>query len=346
MVSLMLADYPNPDGWQLEQGDVFASPRLNMQLARANVVLCNPPFEDFPFQDRDLYQHLRSVNRAVEILNRVLDSPPALLGFVLPHGFRDGRSFRNIRRRLVEQYGTIEITELPDRAFAHSDVQPILLLAHGLNQGQLELKCGTVQRADLSRFLNTGEPTTSSTVRVPTKEAAAMPSLWDFPLDAAWTFLRSYPTLETVAKPGRGIEYKVPLRANWSQLISSEPREGFALGIVNVEDDYEPFYALPRRYLNMSPELMRNPAYRRPWGKPKVIVNKARQSRGPWRLSAVADRHGLVVYQNFIGIRSSGDWPIEVIAAVLNGYVANAFIDSEKSATTACKLSKQYPSRA
>jgi hypothetical protein len=41
----------------------------------------------------------------------------------------------------------------------------------------------------------------------------------------------------------------------------------------------------------------------------------------------VPDRRGLVLYQNFICIWPTGEWPIEVVSAVLNGYVANAFVD-------------------
>lgn len=326
-LSLMLADYPNPDGWQLEQADVFAEKDIERKLARARVVLCNPPFEDFAVHDRARYHGLRSTNQAAEILARVLDHPPDLLGFVLPRVFRDGQAFRELRTRLVEKYGAIEITELPDRTFAHSDVETVLLLAHGRNHGHLELRCATVQHRDLPRFLTTGEPTRSSRAHIPTGEAVAMPALWRFPLEGVWDALSTYPTLGSVAEIHRGIEYRIPLKANWGKLVSEAPRKGFAQGLVNVDDDFEPFRAHPRHYLNMAPRVMLYQAYRLPWDKPKVIANANRQTRGPWPLAAVPDREGLVLYQNFHGIWPTGEWPIEAIAAVLNGHVANAFID-------------------
>lgn len=342
-LSLMLADYPNPDGWQLEHGDVFAARTLPQKLANARAVLCNPPFEDFSLADRHQYGELRSVNQAADVLDRVLDTPPALLGFVLPRSFRDGQSFREVRKRLVARYGTVEIIELPDRTFAHSKIQALLLLAQGPNQGHVDLTCAIVERQDLRQFLTIGEPTWSSVTRIPTSEAVAMPVLWRFPLEEVWSILRDYPTLDSVAEVHRGIEYRMPLKTHRDELILDNPREGFALGLVNVEDDYGPFSARPRQYLNMSPDVMLYDAYRLPWGRPKVIVNKTRQSVRAWRLSAIADHQGLVVYQNFAGIWPTGDWPIEVISAVLNGYVANAFIDIREERDNRLQTIKSVP---
>ena len=44
---LMLADFPFPNGWNLQSADVFASRPFENAVARADVVLCNPPFESF-----------------------------------------------------------------------------------------------------------------------------------------------------------------------------------------------------------------------------------------------------------------------------------------------------------
>jgi len=55
-LSLMLADYPNPNGWQIIPEDVFASDILDKQLETSQIVLCNPPFEDFTPQEREHYR--------------------------------------------------------------------------------------------------------------------------------------------------------------------------------------------------------------------------------------------------------------------------------------------------
>lgn len=130
-LSLMLADYPNPDGWRLLEGDAFSSPLLVTELSRARVVLCNPPFEDFTPDERAQYAGLRSVNKAAEILRRTLETPPDLLGFVLPRPFIDGQYYREARRSLRDTYASIELITLPDSAFQHSRMETVLLIAHG-----------------------------------------------------------------------------------------------------------------------------------------------------------------------------------------------------------------------
>jgi hypothetical protein len=72
-------------------------------------------------------------------------------------------------------------------------------------------------------------------------------------------------------------------------------------------------------------------AYKLPWDKPKVIANAARKSVDRWLINGVVDEQGLVCYQRFHGIWPKGDLPIEVIAALLNGPVANAFLSTHRT---------------
>ena len=64
---------------------------------------------------------------------------------------------------------------------------------------------------------------------------------------------------------------------------------------------------------------------------PKVILNAARISRGPWRLAAFVDRDQNVCSQRFHGL-----WPTtkevtcECLAAILNGPIANIFATSQE----------------
>ena len=88
-LSLMLADYPNPDGWRLHREDAFLSDHFDNELKDANVVLCNPPFELFDPDQRARYKDLQSVWKPAEILHRVLSNPPDLIGFRATQGFHD-----------------------------------------------------------------------------------------------------------------------------------------------------------------------------------------------------------------------------------------------------------------
>jgi len=212
------------------------------------------------------------------------------------------------------------MTELPDGMFAYSDVETLLLLAHGPNRGMVEVRRAAVHRQDLQRFFTTGQPTWSSTEVVPSAEAAHAGSLWRPPLQPVWQALGSYPQLGAVAEVHRGLEYVIPLRERRKELESDQPREGFLRGLMNVQKDYEPFRTAAATYLNTSTELIRRGAdLATKWEKPKVIVNRHRKSRAAWPLVAALDRQGLILYHNFYGIWPTGEWTIEALAAVLEG---------------------------
>jgi type I restriction-modification system DNA methylase subunit len=51
-LSLILADYPNENGWAVSQVDLFKTYALLERARGAKVVLCNPPFEAFTPDER------------------------------------------------------------------------------------------------------------------------------------------------------------------------------------------------------------------------------------------------------------------------------------------------------
>jgi hypothetical protein len=62
----------------------------------------------------------------------------------------------------------------------------------------------------------------------------------------------------------------------------------------------------------------------------KIIINSARSPVSPWRMYAAIDREGIYPSRNFHCImpKTKDAPPLEVLAAILNSHVANAFIDS------------------
>lgn len=325
-LSLMLADYPHPAGWDLRQADVLRATVFSELLAKSSVVLCNPPFGKLSDDERSAEGVDAAYDRAAEVLKRVLADPPDLLGFVLPRVFRNGKAFRSTRQLMAQNYQTIEVTELPDRLFSHSEVESVLVLAHGQpSEGVTNLQARTVRRESLASFLTTRET-------VPVRHAQLTPAqaeerLWIHELDHIWSALRGHAQLGSIAVPHRGIEWKIGLNEHHDQLISGQPRPGFRLGVQKVTADYEPFFVAPRRcYLNTDPEVVRRQAHRLPWHLPKVLVNRHRRTRRAWTLTAVPDYSGLVAYENFHGVWPTGSIPVEVVAAILNGHVANAFM--------------------
>ena len=51
----------------------------------------------------------------------------------------------------------------------------------------------------------------------------------------------------------------------------------------------------------------------------------------PWTIAATIDDSGLVCMQNFHGVWSLGKYPLEVMAALLNGPIANAFLNTHNT---------------
>ncbi len=329
-LSLMLADYPNPDGWSLHGADALESSVFDDELAKSNIVLCNPPFEAFSHGERARYEGLTSVWKPAEILHRVLQNPPELLGFVLPQVFLRGQAYRELRSRLGTTYGLIELLALPDRVFQHSDAEAVLVLASGHNSSTKHIRTGGVYKWDHKEFYAI-QPSYEFEYDVGDAGATFAYSMWRPPLQEVWHATSRMRRLDEFSSIHRGIEYNLPFRANESRLIAHEERPGFVQGLHRVRGTVEPFVVGKTVFLNVSPSFMRTTALGFPWDKPKLIVNANQQSRGPWKITASLDNSGLVCYQNFHGIWPVGSLALEVLAAVLNGPVANAFIGAREA---------------
>lgn len=327
-LSLMLADYPNPNGWRLVHGDAFQDPVVDKEIERAGIVLCNPPFEDFTMDERHLYTNLHSVHKPIEILHRIITHPqrPRLLGFVLPRTFITGQVYRDLRTTVSSAYGRLELVALPDRVFRHSDAEAVLLLAEGKPTDTIRITSALVDEDDLPIFRRRGTVTYRTERDIATDSMAKGDILWEPPLSQVWHCLRSYERFGAIAEVHRGIEYNIPLRLNREKFVSSHLQEGFQKGIDNVERGFEPYVIQDFVFLKTSPDVMRRKSYLYPWNRPKVVANAARLSRGPWRIAASLDSDGLVCYKNFFGIWPRNEFSIEVLAALLNSPIANAYL--------------------
>lgn len=330
--SLILADYPNPDGWDIRQADVFSSPYTDTYLQQARIVLCNPPFSDVPTRGRQTRLRAGAAKRAVEALNRVMRYPPAQLGFVLPKAFVSGQEYRNARKQLAASYQEIGIVALPDTVFQYSDVETVLLTAHGARTRSPRHRIATVNKQDYDRFLQTGIPTWQEELPDDLVDAAGYPVFWRTPLWRVWEGLARLPQLGDVAEVHRGIE-QTGFREQMDHLISVEAAPELRAGLVNVEDDFEPFVNPSPRHFRIDPSrIRRGHEFLKLAARPKVIANAARISRGPWRMAAFVDRQGLICYQRFHGIWPKTTTSLDVIAAILNGPVSNAFLYTHPAA--------------
>ncbi len=329
-LSLILADYPNANGWKIANQDLFRSVTLAQHIGSAKIVLCNPPWEDFDVDERADYSEMaaKSFSKPMAVLRTALEAEPEGIGFVIPQGFLRQQQYGQLRQAIADKFKHVELTSLPDRVFQRAGFEAAILIATDrrteAGEPQVQLVSTTVTDRDRSAFLATGKVTSERrrTKLVHTGE------LWIGEFDELWEVVSRFPRLGTSAEVYRGLKW-------WKQAdgLSETPREGFAPGVFKPADSLKQFAVHNTVYLNTNPEAALRPApLDRPWDQPKVITNAARLSRGPWRIAAAADRSGLVASQSFFGIwPMNGSLPLEALEAILNGPLTNAFLTERAS---------------
>jgi len=328
-LSLTLADYSNPDGWQIASQDIFASEILEIELTETNVVLCNPPFGDFTDEERVQYgDQIQSVHKPYEILRRVLENPPAMLGFVLPKSAIMGGRYNKSQDLIARLYTQIETVALPDRIFAFSDQETMLVLASHpdpAKDAKVLTRTFWVREKRRKPFLKTGhlpkavERTTSRAVI-----RKAHKDIWNPPLWEVWEYLRDYPLLRDIAEIHRGIEWNMPIGENKDLLFSDYSKPGFKKGLDKVPGKIETFWAKGFVYLNMQERFRRTNAHFLPWDRSKIIVNMNIISRTPWRIAGFVENERLVCYQTFMCIWPKSNTHIFSIASIINSPIVNA----------------------
>jgi hypothetical protein len=324
-LSLLLADAPNPNGWRIMPGNFFSDDRLNAELGRARILLCNPPFESFGTRERTTYQNQDLlIQKPAELLQRVLQQPPALLGLVLPRVFEFGNSYRKFHRQLAEHYGAVELVELP-KIFNYSDAATILVLASEKRSQnkQVFVTCRTVTRQDRELFLQIGYEPPAVTGYKDIPPADQRFTLWIPRLSRVWTHLEANPVLKSVGTAHRGLNWK----ATATRTILHAPKPGYLKGVPLVEEHLLQYILrVGKDYLSLRKEHQHDTAYKFPWDKPKVVCNTIRLSRQSWRIGAAADAKGLAFSDRFIAIWPAESISIFALTALLNSPVANAYV--------------------
>ena len=325
-LSLILADYPNHNGWVIREADLFEEDVLAKQMRAHNVILCNPPFEAFNLKERSRYPiAAQTYSKPLAVLHAALDAHPLALGFVLPRPFILEQQFAEQRRRIEQLYGTVELVELPDRTFGASVIEAALLIANDPRPpapAVITVRSTEIADRDRSTFLKTGETTTQRQLVRPVSEHPTG-ELWIPPLAALWQFLDAYPRLKTKLRPSRGLEWTY----DQTEAFSEQPQPGFLKGLHSARR-FRQFVLGHRVWLDYRRECVRR-GYDQDWDRPKLITNAGRLSRGPWRIGAALDTERLLYSQQFFGLwpkTSLPDKDLLALSAVVNGPVANAFI--------------------
>ncbi|MCF7731591.1 MAG: SAM-dependent methyltransferase [Akkermansiaceae bacterium] len=326
-LALTLADVPNPNGWNLAQGDIFTSDVVARKTRAADIVLMNPPFESFGGKgERDWLP-----NKAAETLRRVVENlkPGAVLGFVGPQGILQNKQARAIRRELLEHHEIREVVLFADKVFEFGEPESTVILARKRGPERARTAVAIpfvrVREGAMAEFKRTQEAGLPD--RVGADQLLDEP---DCPLFApqlveVWRYLRAsgLAVIGDLAEMGQGLTHK-----GEGDFVreSEKPFSGGVAGFAGWLKD-QVTHELPKvNFLNLNPRTLFRKRHGVALGTQQVLVNYARVSRGPWRLKALIDEEGHPVTSRFIVVRPAAPgYSLPALWALLNSPLANAF---------------------
>jgi hypothetical protein len=325
-LALTLADFPNSNGWNIHQGNVFAPHAMTDLLRRSGVVLCNPPFEPLSGSERSRYK-TEDVRKPAELLRRVLADlhPAGVLGFVLPYIAVDGRAYASTRKLLADRFASLELTVLPERSFEDSETDIAILIAKEPiphTGTRVAFRRVNDNEQDWEKFRRDQSVSTSYEEQFTAVNARKGLVVSDLP--DVWSYLSGHRRLGEIAEIHRGVEWRSAITPDLH--VRDAPANGYMLG-VPPRSKFNAFQVPSLKYLNIDPQEQRRNAWQYDWSKPKAILPKARVSRGRWRMVSFADRVGITCHHTFYGVwPKSAQYDEVLLAAILNSPVGNAFV--------------------
>lgn len=335
-LSLTLADIPNPDGWDLREGDMFAPGALAALGQGGTILLANPPFEDFDAETRETLGESESgpiaANKTTEMLRRILPTlaPNAVLGVIVPRSFLHAIDARDVRRMLLNSFQLLEICVFPDRVFRFSDLETALILARGTPGGTNPRGPVLVRRVrehSLSAFRNDARVTEEDFVPGRFFHDHPDANLSVPELRRLWSS-RAWPTLADVATIQQGLSYHGWVRKQGYETVRNSPFSNSMRGIAPPGQSGETRITseLPHVYMSAQTDHIMAKRGGLPTNEAQVVLNTHPHGRGPYRLMAYIDPHGSAIPSTRIVVRPRiSEMTVEVLWALCNSLVANAY---------------------
>ncbi|MCP4589936.1 MAG: N-6 DNA methylase [bacterium] len=334
-LSLTLADIPNPNGWDLQAGDMYASDILAEQSRRCRILLSNPPYERFEPVDKRAYaaaglpvRH----SKAVELLDRTLPllSPGAVFGVVVPQGVLHSNQANEVRTLLLNDFEIREICLFADKLFAEGDAETAVLLGRRLRSKRMSrarVLYRRVREDAVPRFAESYAADSEQVVEMATLAREPDASLFQPDLPKVWGHLAQHDRLDKVASVGQGFSFEregdidTARQAGKRRTCDSVPV--FLIGVKELS-----IWEVPTGlWLSPSRTPVKHWRSGNHTGKPQVLVNYARAMRGPWRIKALLDTTGHAVTNTYTTVRPREDGPpVLFLWALLNSPLANAYV--------------------
>ncbi|MCK5581909.1 MAG: SAM-dependent DNA methyltransferase [Candidatus Omnitrophica bacterium] len=334
-LALTLADIPNKDGWKLLDADIYNGDMLKDAAQGANILLCNPPFENFSPDDKQKYHDLKTGNKAAEVLDRTLRYMPdgSVFGVILQQGFLDKKNLTELRKYILDNFELRKICNLPDNVFAKAGHPSTVLLGRKVKSNK-KISYLTISKTALEAFTDSYQAKEESFSKDFFYKAENC-SLKVIELREIWDYCREYPKFQESAIIGRGIEYKdfdssvkknkfpgaVKGYASFEKTTGGANPKKVDLSITELPDLF---------WMSLKEDDIQNPRYGKQCGFPQIITSYLRTSRGVWRIKGLLELDGLPLSNKLISIRpisfEGKSLSLHSIWALVNSPFTNAYM--------------------
>ena len=338
-LSLTLADIPNPNGWELDEGNMFSNGKLESRLKNAGIIIANPPFETRDGEGDQLF-HL---GQAAELLRRINlhATPGTLLAYIMPQTILDSKKATGLRHDLLNRFEWLEILRLPDKVFDKADVETAVVIGRRLHDGKRGIAPVRIKHVwddDLSMFIISGNPTIDQQSDASLMLADPSHSMLVPDLVEVWNHCAQFGKLKSQACAGQGFIYKSETDPTYPKGMPKRVgtrQTGYRQGFYDLKDTGMSHQLPHLTWLLFDPRAIDRTVAGCDVGNPQVVMNHSPVSRGPWRNIAYLDEKGHPTRGRFLVVRSNPNAKIQLspicLWAVLNSPLANAFTKSYSS---------------
>lgn len=330
--SLLLASLPFGDSWNIEERN-FLEYDSSKAGSTPRIIVANPPFKE---KREDVLEQ-----KATKFLDRYLGmlADGGLIAIVLPESYLQNKSCRDSRKHLLANTEMLEMWQLPEGAFPGAQYGTVIICARktaekasqSIRFKRLFGKGGLREAAYEGIKFDVSYVSTVADRWVKDTECEMNTSF----LQDIWDKLEGFEKVGDFFKVRNGIIRGKAVDLSGVQHFESEGLYKY----VGSAEQLEPFAIRWKK----TPDAA--PAYKYPgnlqWPRTdmaetfkrknvKVIANSGMAPTSRWRLRAAVDREGFFVSQGMyiLFAKEGAAVDLEVLAAVLNSHVANAFIDS------------------
>ncbi len=330
--SLLLASLPFGNSWTIEE-DNFLEYDINKSGTTPRIIVANPPFEETRKEEL--------VQKATKFLDKYLGMLPegGLISIVLPESFLQNKSCRKSRRLLLGSTEILEMWQLPEGAFPMAQFGTVIICGRK--------KTGKANRSIRFKRLfgkSSVQDTAFEGIKFDESYVSTVAERWVTDAECEmntsffqdiWDKLARFGKVGDVFEVRNGIIRGESVKLSGVQQFESEGLYKYVSSVEQLEpfairwektSDAAPAYKYPGKLQWPRTKLVEE--FKRK--NVKVLVNSGMAPTSRWRLRAAIDREGYFVSQvmHLLFVKQGASADLEVLAAVLNGHVANAFIDS------------------